>query len=82
MMTGQELMEELLEIGRTYGSVPAMCKRSNSMRLDTESDPEVLNVLDAAIALQLYIKARKKNDDPETIALLKKTLIDKINGMV
>jgi len=44
MMTSQELMEELLEIGRSYGSVPALCKRSNRMRLDTESDPGVLTV--------------------------------------
>ena len=80
-MSGSELISELHGLAKHYGSVSAMCKQSVSMKADDGSDPEVIKLLDAAIALQLYAQLKRKQADLKTIAAIKQVFLDNINGL-
>jgi len=80
-ISGKDLITELYGVAKQYGSVKVMCAQSNRMRADTGSDSEVLNILDAAIALQLYTQLTKKNADKEIIDAIKKVLLDNIKAI-
>ena len=80
-MSKSELISELHGVAKHYGSVTAMCKQSVSMKADDASDPDVIKLLDAAIALQLYAQLKKKQADPEAIDAMKKVFTDNITDL-
>jgi len=86
-MSPSELISELHGVAKHYGSVAAMCKESVSMKADDASDPDVIKLLDAAIALQLYAQLKKKQANPanpanpEAIDAMKKVFTDNITDL-
>lgn len=79
-MTNKELMTELVNIAKSYGSVNKMCTKSLELK-KTNGDNNAIHILDAAISLQIYLKAvRENNSELQDVFLnnLKKC-INKVN---
>ena len=66
-ISDQEVIQELSNIAKSYGSLNAMCAKS--IELKKKNQPHLYTILDAAIALQIYAQIKKKNNDPEKIEL-------------
>lgn len=66
-ISSKELIRELLNIAQHYGSLNTMCGKS--LELKRQNQEGLYRVLDAAIALQVYIQALKNNYDQENIDL-------------
>lgn len=80
-MSWKDFITELHEVAKSYGSVKAMCTQSNRMRLDAGFDSDGLNILDAAIALQMCLQLKKKNAPDDVINAIKKVLLDNIKAI-
>ena len=79
-MTNEELMTELINIAKSYGSVNKMCTKSLELKRNN-GDNNAIHILDAAISLQIYLKAvRENNSELQDVFLnnLKKC-INKVN---
>jgi len=76
-MSKKEVLEGLISIANNYENITAMCERSLEFKKNKSTDPFVVNLLDAAIALQMYLKSiKEKNNEliTETKKLLDNTL--------
>ena len=58
-INNNELVELLIDIAKSYGSVNAMINKSLEMKQNEQPDKNVY-ILDTAIALQLYIQNKDK----------------------
>ena len=79
-MTNKELMTELVNIAKSYGSVNKMCTKSLELK-KTNGDNNAIHILDAAISLQIYLKAvRENNSELQDVFLNNlKNCINKVN---
>ena len=81
-MSGNDIITELYGVAKHYGSVRAMCAQSNRMKADTGSESQVINILDAAIAIQIYSQLKKKEVDQEILDEIKKVFHDNISSLL
>lgn len=61
-MTTLELCEMLGEISKNYRDLNHMTSHSLDMKKDKECDKATICMLDAAIALQIYVKFKKSGN--------------------
>jgi hypothetical protein len=79
-MTTLELCEMLGEVSKNYTDLNHMTSHSLDMKKDKGCDEVAICMLDAAIALQIYVKL-KKSGDKEAQDESKKLLLDMITKL-
>ena len=62
-MTSRELCEMLGRVSKGYRDLDQMARHSLDMKKDKECDKVTICMLDAAIALQIYAKNKKKGNE-------------------
>ena len=80
-MSKKEVLEGLISIANNYENITAMCKKSLELKKNKLTDPFVVNLLDAAIALQMYLKSIKEKNN-ELIIETKKLLDNQLAKLV
>ncbi len=79
-LTTLELCEMLGDVSKNYTDLNHMTSHSLDMKKDKDSDKVVICMLDAAIALQIYVKSKRKGNQ-EMIDESKKLLQNMVSKL-